>query len=112
MSVRLRIIDLRRTPVLPVKFVDTDASSRRVWLALHWREKDWGAILSRALDLLMEDVEVNGERLSLSFAGGAGKIVWRRRAFWTIIRLDLGCYSLNKRRLVAAALKKSMRYGV
>ena len=108
MSIRIRIIDPRRTFVAHVHSRDTDRSSRQIWIAIHPRERDWAAVFCNALDLLMETSKVDRQRIS--FAEGAGQISWLRTAFWTIIRLDLDAFSEEKRHLLAAALLKSARY--
>ena len=108
MSIRIRIIDRRRTFVARVYSRDTDRSSRHIWFAIHPRERDWAVVFCNALDLLMETSKVDGQRIS--FAEGAGQIAWQRTAFWTIIRLDMSAFSKNKRLLIAAALLKSARY--
>jgi hypothetical protein len=108
MSIRIRIIDLRRTFIARVQSRDTDHSSRQIWIAIHPREHDWAAVFSNALDLLMETSQVEPQQIS--FAEGAGHITWQRTAFWTIIRLDIRAFSEKKRHLLAAALLKSARY--
>jgi hypothetical protein len=108
MSIRIRIIDLRRTFVLRVRSRDTDRSLRQIWIAIHPRERDWAVVFGNAFDLLMETSQVDRQRIS--FADGAGRVAWQRTAFWTIIRLDMSAFSKNKRRLIAAALLKSARY--
>lgn len=108
MSLRLQILDPRRTFIAGLRGHHGETSSHYIWLAVHGSGKDWATTFSRALDLLMEEpVTGNG----VSFAGDAGRIVWQRHAFWTIIRLDLNIYSRNKRRLIAAALLKAARNG-
>src|SRR5215469_8245396 len=120
MSLKLRIIDRRRTWIVAVGRSHGESRSRLAWLAIQnqHKHKDWKAIFLRALDLLMEEVlpedpprEEPVAHTSVSFAGGEGTIVWQRRAFWTIIRLELSVYSEKKRRLIAAALLKAARYG-
>jgi len=108
MSIRIRIIDLRRTFIARVYSRDSDRRSRQVWLAIHPQERDWAAVFRNALDLLMETSQV--ERQQIIFAEGAGHIAWQRTAFWTIIRLHMSAFSEKKRRLIAAALLKSARY--
>jgi hypothetical protein len=108
MSIRIRIIDLRRTFIARVYSRDTGHRSRQIWIAIHPREHDWPAVFRNALDLLMETSKV--ERQQISFAEGAGQTAWHRTAFWTIIRLDMSAFSERKRRLLAAALLKSARY--
>ena len=108
MSIRIRIIDRRRTFVARVYSRDTDRSSRHIWFAIHPRERAWAVVFCNALDLLMETSKVDRQRIS--FAEGAGQIAWQRTAFWTIIRLDMSAFSQNKRLLIAAALLKSARY--
>jgi hypothetical protein len=108
MSIRIRIIDLRRTFVVSGYSRDTDRRSRQIWIAIHPQERDWSAVFCNALDLLMETSKVDRQRIS--FAGGAGQIAWQRTAFWTIIRLDMSAFSKKKRHLIAAALLKSARY--
>jgi hypothetical protein len=108
MSIRIRIIDLRRTFVLRVWSRDTDLSSRQIWIAVHPRERDWVVVFCNALDLLMATSQANRQRIS--FAEGAGQIAWQRTAFWTIIHLDVSAFSEKKRHLLAAALLKSARY--
>ncbi len=108
MSLRLQILDPRRTFIAGLRRHHGETSSHYVWLAIHKRQKDWATMFSRALDLLMEEpVTGNG----VSFAGDAGRIVWQPHALWTIIRLDLSIYSRNKRRLIVAALLKAARNG-
>jgi hypothetical protein len=108
MSIRIRIIDPRRTFIARVYSRDTDRSSRQIWFAIHPRERDWALVFCNALDLLMETSKVDRQRIS--FAEGAGQIAWQRTAFWTIIRLDMSAFSEKKRHLLAAALLKSARY--
>jgi hypothetical protein len=108
MSIRIRIIDLRRTFVLRVWSRDTDLSSRQIWIAVHPRERDWVVVFCNALDLLMVTSQANRQRIS--FAEGAGQIAWQRTAFWTIIHLDVSAFSEKKRHVLAAALLKSARY--
>ena len=108
MSIRIRIIDLRRTFVARLYSRDGDRSSRQIWIAIHPRERDWAAMFCAALDLLMETSKLDRQRIS--FAEDAGRIAWQRTAFWTIIRLDMSAFSKNKRLLIAAALLKSSRY--
>jgi hypothetical protein len=108
MSIRIRIIDLRRTFIARVYSRDTDRSSRQIWIAIHPRECDWAVVFRNALDLLMETSKVEQQRIT--FAEGAGQIAWQRTAFWTIIRLEMSAFSEQKRQLLAAALLKSARY--
>jgi hypothetical protein len=108
MSIRIRIIDPRRTFIARVYSRDSDRRSHQVWIAIHARERDWAVVFRNALDLLMETSQV--ERQQISFAEGAGQIAWQRTAFWTIIRLDMAAFSEKKRRLLAAGLLKSARY--
>jgi|SRR5580698_880652 hypothetical protein len=108
MSIRIRIIDPRRTFIARVYSRDSDRSSRHLWIAIHPRERDWAAVFRNALDLLMEISQV--QRQQVTFADGAGHIAWQRTSFWTIIRLDMSAFSKKKRRLLAAALLKSARY--
>jgi len=108
MSIRIRIIDLRRTFVLQVWSRDTDRRLRQIWIAIRTRERDWAVVFCNALDLLMDTSKVDRQRIS--FAEGDGQIAWQRTAFWTIIRLDMSAFSKKKRRLLAAALLKSARY--
>ena len=108
MSIRIRIIDLRRTFIAHVYARDTDRRSRQIWIAIHPRERDWAVVFCNALDLLMETSKVDRQRIS--FAEGAGQIAWQRTAFWTIIRLDMSAFSETKRHLLATALLKSARY--
>jgi hypothetical protein len=108
MSIRIRIIDLRRTFMARVYSRDTDRSSRQIWFAIHRRERDWAVVFCNALNLLLETSKVDRQRIS--FAEGAGQIAWQRTAFWTIIRLDMSAFSEKKRHLLAAALLKSARY--
>jgi len=108
MTVRIRIIDLRRTFVVRVYSRRTDRRSRQIWLAIHPQERDWAAVFCNALDLLMETSNVDPH--GISFAEGAGQIAWRRTAFWTIIGLNMSAFSMKKRQLIAAALLKSARY--
>ena len=108
MSIRIRIIDLRRTFVVRGYSRDTDRRSRQIWMAIHPQERDWAAVFCNALDLLMETCKV--DRQGISFAEGAGQIAWQRTAFWTIIRLDMSAFSKKKRHLISAALLKSARY--
>jgi hypothetical protein len=108
MSIRIRIIDLRRTFVLNVWSRDTDLRSRQIWIAIHPRERDWAVVFCNALDLLMETVKVDRQRIR--FAEGAGLIAWQRKAFSTIICLEISAFSEKKRHLLAAALLKSARY--
>jgi hypothetical protein len=108
MSIRIRIIDLRRTFVARVWSRDADQRLRQTWFAIHPRERDWAAVFRNALDLLMETSQMDRQRIS--FAEGAGQIAWQRTAIWTIIRLDLSAFSEKKRHLLAAALLKSARY--
>ena len=108
MSIRIRIIDPRRTFIARVYSRDSDLSSRHLWIAIHPRERDWAAVFRNALDLLMEISQV--QRQQVTFADGAGHIAWQRTSFWTIIRLDMTAFSQKKRHLLAAALLKSARY--
>jgi hypothetical protein len=108
MSIRIRIIDLRRTFVVQVCSRDTDRWSRQICIAIHAQERDWAAVFCNALGLLMETPRV--DRGGISFAEGAGQIAWQRTAFWTIIRLNTSVFSKKKRQLIAGALLKSARY--
>jgi hypothetical protein len=108
MSIRIRIIDLRRTFVLRIWSRDIDRSLRQIWIAIHPRERDWAVVFCSAFDLLMETAKIDRQRIS--FAEGAGQIAWQRTSFWTIIRLDMTAFSEKKRHLLAAALLKSARY--
>jgi hypothetical protein len=108
MSIRLRIIDVRRTFVARLWSRDTDRGLRQIWIAIHPRERDWAVVFCNALDLLMETATLDRQRIS--FAEGAGQIAWQRTAFWTIIHLDMSAFSEKKRHLLAAALLKSARY--
>jgi hypothetical protein len=108
MSIRIRIIDPRRTFVLKVWSRDTDLRLRQIWIAIHPRERDWAVVFCSAFDLLMETAKIDRQRIS--FAEGAGQIAWQRTSFWTIIRLDMSVFSEKKRHLLAAALLKSARY--
>jgi hypothetical protein len=110
MSLRVQIIDPRRTFIAGLFRRNGEINSRYLGLAVHRHAKDWGAIFSRALDLLMEEPTARDQ--VVTFASGAGRIVWQPHAFWTIIRLDLGTYSRKKRRLIAAALLKTARNGI
>jgi hypothetical protein len=117
MRLRLRLIDPRRTFVTCLLRRHGEIRSRVTWLAIHSSQKggkDWGALFSRALDLLMEDVQMEEPAVhsTVSFAQGAGRITWRRYRFWTIIRFELGVYSRNKRHLIAAAVGKAVRQGL
>ena len=108
MSIRIRIIDPRRTFIARVYSRDSDLSSRHLWIAIHPRERDWAVVFCNALDLLMEAARLDRQRIS--FAEGAGQIAWQRTALWTIIHLDMTAFSEKKRHLLAAALLKSARY--
>jgi len=111
MSLRLRLIDPRRTFIARLRRSHGEVRSRLMWVAIHGRQKremDWGALLSRALDLLMEEPVLDD---GVTFAEGAGSIIWQRHAFWTIIRLEMSVYSRKKRGLIAAALLKVARQG-
>jgi hypothetical protein len=109
MSMQWRLFDARRTLVLPVYSSQAEKQTQCIWIAFHGKDKDWAGVFSRAIDLLMEEPATGPQEVS--FAEGAGRIAWRQRAFWTIIRLRLETFSRKKRRLVAAALLKSSRYG-
>jgi hypothetical protein len=108
MSVRIRIIDLRRTFVVQVYLRDTDRTSKHIWVAIHPRKRDWSGVFCNALDLLMETSRTDQE--GIRFGDGAGQIAWQRTAFWTIIRLSMDVFSKKKRELIAGALLKSARY--
>ncbi len=108
MSVRIRIIDPRRTFVAEVSSSNTDSKLARIWVAIHPRQRDWGTVFCDALNLLMETANI--DQHGVDFAKGAGHIVWRRIAFWTIIRVNMSVFSKKKRRLIADALLKSARY--
>ena len=108
MSIRIRIIDLRRTFVVRAYSRSTNRSSMHIWVAIHPRERDWAAVFQNALDLLMETSSLGQQRID--FAQGSGQITWRRTAFWTIIRLNVMAFSKKKRQLIGAALLKSARY--
>jgi hypothetical protein len=108
MTLRMQLIDPRRTFIASLYRRNGETNSRYVWVAIHRRAKDWGIIFSRALDLLMEEPTL---RDRVTFAGDEGRIVWQPHAFWTIIRLDLSTYSRKKRRFIAAALLKAARNG-
>ena len=107
-SIRLRIFDPRRTRVVQISFRNDGVDLRCRWIAFAMN-KDWAATFMHALDLLMEEA-IPGEQ-ALTF-GAAGQITWKKKKFWTAIQLDLGCYSANKRRLLAEALLKSIRNGI
>jgi hypothetical protein len=108
MSLRLRVIDSRRTFIVVLRSRHGETYSRLVWVAVHRQKKPWAETLSRALDLLMEEPMVHD---GICFAGDGGKIIWQTYAFWTIIRLEVTVYSRNKRRLITAALLKAARNG-
>jgi hypothetical protein len=108
MSVRIRIIDPRRTFAAQVYSRNTERRSRHIWVAIHTQERDWAAVFCNALNLLMETSNVGQQRIS--FFEGAGQIAWRRTAFWTIIRLDMSMFSRKKRQLIARGLLQSARY--
>jgi hypothetical protein len=120
MSVRFRPIDWRRTWVVQINSSSADQSSSYIWLAIQNRKRDWAAVFSSALNLLMETPEVTRDvppdvprdvqPQEVRFAEGAGRITWQRTWFWIIIRLQLNSFSPKKRALIAAALLKSARY--
>jgi hypothetical protein len=108
MSVRIQIIDPRRTFAVQVYSRNTERRSRHIWVAIHPQGRDWASVFCNALNLLMEASNVDQQRIS--FSEGAGQIAWRRAAFWTIIRLDMITFSRKKRQLIASGLLHSARY--
>jgi hypothetical protein len=107
MSLQLRIIGPSPTFIMRLRRHDAERVSLHRWLAIHRSPRDWTTSFSRTLELLMEEPAVLGD--TISFAQKSGIILWRRKAFWTIIRLELKVYSQKKRQLIAAALLKTAR---
>jgi len=107
MSFHLRIVGFSSTCIMRLGRGDAERASFHRWLAIHRSSRDWAACFSRTLDLLME--EPTPTENTISFAEKSGTILWRRKAFWTIIRLELNIYSQKKRQLIAAALLKAAR---
>jgi hypothetical protein len=107
MSFQLRIIGPAPTFIMRLRRHDAERVSLHRWLAIHRSPRDWTTSFSRTLDLLMEEPVILAE--TISFADKSGIILWRRKAFWTIIHLELKVYSHKKRQLIAAALLKTAR---
>lgn len=107
MSFHLRIIGPSPTFIVRLRHRDANKTSVHRWVAFHRLPRDWAPGFSRTLDLLMEEATILEG--AINFADKSGMILWRRGAFWTIIRLELNIYSQKKRKLIAAALLKTAR---
>ena len=70
MSIRLRIIDVRRTFVARLWSRDTVRGLRQIWIAIHPRERDWAVVFCNALDLLMETAKLDRQRISFAEENG------------------------------------------